>query len=156
MSERIRTGPVAALLDEFERAARELAALVATIGDEEFELVRDAGTDDPNCRSIAGVTRHVVDAGYAEADEFRTAFAMASERPPLPTSRDECLRGLAGMIEYMAATLEGRWHMTYEESSACLITVPWGTVYTFEQLFEHAIVHVYRHRRQIERWLANA
>jgi len=29
----------------------------------------------------------------------------------------------------------------------------WGAVYDLEQLLEHAIVHVLRHRRQIERFL---
>ena len=30
---------------------------------------------------------------------------------------------------------------------------PWGTTYTLEQMLEHAIVHILRHRRQIERLL---
>lgn len=153
MSVRTVNGPVAALMDEFERAARELIGLIGRITDEEFNAVRDEAADDPNCRSIATVTRHVVDAGYAEADEFRSAFGAESGRPAIaPISREECLQALRGMVDYMAATLEGHWGMPPEENEACLITTPWGTVYTFEQLFEHAIVHVLRHRRQIERW----
>jgi len=30
---------------------------------------------------------------------------------------------------------------------------PWGQLYDVEQLLEHAIVHILRHRRQIERFL---
>ena len=33
------------------------------------------------------------------------------------------------------------------------ILVRWGQLYDVEQLFEHAIVHILRHRRQIERFL---
>ena len=33
------------------------------------------------------------------------------------------------------------------------IVVKWGQTYDPEQLFEHAIVHILRHRRQIERFL---
>ncbi len=33
------------------------------------------------------------------------------------------------------------------------IKVRWGQKYDVEQLFEHAIVHVLRHRRQIERYI---
>jgi hypothetical protein len=29
----------------------------------------------------------------------------------------------------------------------------WGVDYNIDQLFEHAIVHVLRHRRQIEKFL---
>ena len=31
--------------------------------------------------------------------------------------------------------------------------VSWGQLYDVEQIFEHAIVHILRHRRQIERFL---
>jgi hypothetical protein len=33
------------------------------------------------------------------------------------------------------------------------IVVAWGQSYDVEQLFEHAIVHILRHRTQIERFL---
>ena len=155
MAERPTTGPVAALMDEFERAASELARIVGGLADDEFHAVRGATTTEPDCSSIAAIMRHVVDAGYAEADEFRAVFGIESQQPePGPNTPAQCPQALADMVEYMAATLEGHWEMTGEQNNACLITVPWGTVYTFEQLFEHAIVHIHRHRRQIERFLA--
>ena len=33
------------------------------------------------------------------------------------------------------------------------IKVRWGQSYDVEQLYEHAIVHILRHRRQIERFI---
>ena len=33
------------------------------------------------------------------------------------------------------------------------IVVRWGQSYDVEQLFEHAIIHILRHRRQIEKFL---
>ncbi|AUP81600.1 hypothetical protein C1H87_11295 [Flavivirga eckloniae] len=39
-----------------------------------------------------------------------------------------------------------------ENDSEKKILVKWGQVYDIEQLFEHAIVHILRHRRQIERF----
>ena len=33
------------------------------------------------------------------------------------------------------------------------ILVAWGQLFDIDQLFEHAIVHILRHRRQIERFL---
>jgi hypothetical protein len=43
--------------------------------------------------------------------------------------------------------------MTYEEMASIRIAARWGPTYDLEQLLEHAIVHVLRHRRQIERLL---
>jgi hypothetical protein len=39
--------------------------------------------------------------------------------------------------------------MTEEEISATLMETHWGS-YNIEMMFEHAIVHILRHRRQIE------
>ena len=40
-----------------------------------------------------------------------------------------------------------------ETDSQKKILVRWGQQYDVEQLFEHAIMHVLRHRRQIERFI---
>jgi hypothetical protein len=37
-----------------------------------------------------------------------------------------------------------------------VIEARWGPRYDLEQLLEHAIVHVLRHRRQIDKFLAAA
>jgi len=41
--------------------------------------------------------------------------------------------------------------MSEEEMMGVTIDSRWGQRYDLEQLLEHAIVHVLRHRRQIER-----
>ena len=51
------------------------------------------------------------------------------------------------------ARLAARGYLPEEEASSLQIRSGWGPLYDFEQLFEHAIVHVLRHRRQIERFL---
>jgi hypothetical protein len=43
--------------------------------------------------------------------------------------------------------------MTDEEITAVKMPVRWGPTYDLEQLLEHAIVHILRHRRQVERFL---
>ena len=57
------------------------------------------------------------------------------------------------MLEYTAQTLEGRWEMKDKEMADIVIDSSWGVRYDLEQLLEHAIVHILRHRRQIERLL---
>jgi uncharacterized damage-inducible protein DinB len=143
------------MMDEYERAAHELAALVGRLSDEEFERVRDRETKDEDCRTIQTVMRHVVRAGYGYATYIRNALGNPTTRPEIPLgTKRETLDRLEAMLGYTADTLEGRWEMTDPEITAVKMTVPWGPVYDLEQLLEHAIVHVLRHRRQIERFLS--
>jgi hypothetical protein len=57
------------------------------------------------------------------------------------------------MLAYTVETLEGRWEYSDEQVSAVRIDSRWGVQYDMEQMLEHAIVHILRHRRQIERFL---
>ena len=150
-----RPGAIGALMDEYERAARELARVVAGLSDEAFEQLRDAETKDEDCRSIQTILNHVVRSSYGYADMIRAATGQASARPAIgPMSLGESLEGLEAGLAYTAETLEGRWRMTDDEIMAVRMEARWGPVYDLEQLLEHAVLHVMRHRRQIERFLA--
>jgi len=154
MNKTYRKGGVGAMMDEYERASADLIRIISGITDEEFERERDPRTTDKNCRSVQTIMSHVVGSGYGDADYFRQAFQMPSERPPASIlSRTQSLEGLREMLEYTARTLEGRWEYSDEQIGAVRINSWWGVQYDMEQLLEHAIVHVLRHRRQIERFL---
>src|SRR5687767_2737748 len=154
MSMTYRSGAVGALLDEYERAAAELGRLVERIPDEEFARVLDPQTKDDDCRSVQTIMSHVVRAGYGYADYIRGQFSIASARPRLGLlSRGESLEQLDAALAYAAETLEGRWEMSDEEIAGTVIKSAWGPVYDLEQLLEHAIVHLLRHRRQVERFI---
>ena len=149
-----RKGGVGAMMDEYERAARELSSLLSNIGDDEFERPRDLETKDEDCRSIQTVMRHVVRAGYGYACYIREAYGEEVKRPEIPAlARLESVQGLEDALAYMAATLEGKWELSDKEIMAVRIHSRWGAVYDLEQMLEHAIVHILRHRRQIERFL---
>jgi uncharacterized damage-inducible protein DinB len=149
-----RSGAVGALMDEYERAAAELARLVERIPDDEFERVVDSQTKDEDCRSVQTIMSHVVRAGYGYADYIREQLSVASTRPrPALLSRRESLEQLEAALRYTAETLEGRWEMSDEEISGININTRWGAVYDLEGMLEHAIVHILRHRRQIEKFV---
>ena len=141
-------------MDEYERAAWELRRLVEQIPVEDLVRVVDPGTKDEDCRSAQTVVSHVVNAGYGYADLLRKVFSIPSTRPPkaLLTHR-EFLEQLDAMLAYTAETLEGRWRMTEQEITSAAIKTGWGVTYDVEQLLEHAVVHVLRHRRQIEKFM---
>ena len=141
-------------MDEYGRASGDLVRLVSQLTDAEFEATRDRETPDEECRSIQTVVNHVVQSGYAYANYLRVAFGVEGSRPEVPLgTRSEVAGQLAAMLAYTVATLDGRWQMPYDEIFAIQIRSRWGPAYDLEQLLEHAIVHVLRHRRQIERFL---
>jgi uncharacterized damage-inducible protein DinB len=142
------------MMDEYERAAADLSAILRRISDEEFMRVRDLETKDEDCRSIQTILHHVVRAGYGYASYIREACGDEANRPDVPLGeRLEYLGRLDAMLAFTSATLEDKWELPYEEMTAVKMQVRWGPVYDLEQLLEHAIVHVLRHRRQIERFL---
>lgn len=141
-------------MDEYERAAAELTRLVRLIPDDDFARVVDAQTEDEDCRSVQTIMSHVVRAAYGYADYIREQLSIASTRPqPKLLSRQESLEQLEAALRYSIETLDGRWEMSAEEISGIIIKSRWGAVYDAEGLLEHAIVHLLRHRRQIEKFI---
>ena len=154
MRESYREGAVGALMDEYERAAWELRRLVGPLAEGDVVRVVDPATEDEDCRSVQSIMSHVVNAGYGYADLLRKSFSIPSTRPPKALlSHREFSERLDAVLAYTAETLEGRWLMTYEEISGAAIDTGWGVRYDVEQLLEHAVVHVLRHRRQIEKFM---
>jgi hypothetical protein len=97
---------------------------------------------------------HVVRAAYGYADYIREQFSIASTRPqPRLLSQQESLEQFEAALHYTIETLEGRWEMSGEEISRPIIKTRWGPVYDVEGLLEHAIVHLLRHRRQLEKFI---
>jgi len=141
-------------MDEYERAASDLVRLIERIPEEDFVRVVDSQTKDDDCRSVQTVMSHVVRAGYGYADYIREQFSIPSSRPqPRLLSRRESLEQLGAALRYTAETLEGRWEMSDEEINGTVIKSRWGVVYNVEGLLEHAVVHILRHRRQIEKFI---
>jgi uncharacterized damage-inducible protein DinB len=77
----------------------------------------------------------------------------------LPTHLEDKTASIASLekvLNYTAAAFEDKWGMSEDEIDKVTMPAPWGTTYTLEQMLEHAIVHILRHRRQIERLLRTA
>jgi uncharacterized damage-inducible protein DinB len=149
-----RQGGVGAMMDELERAAHEFIRTIERLDDRSFEQIRDSNTQDENCRSIQTIASHVVGAGYGYANYIRKALSMnLVSYVKVPLTHDQALVRMREMLDYTDATLEGKWLMTDEEIQKVIIDTRWGTQYDLEQLLEHAIVHILRHRRQIDRFL---
>src|SRR5512135_2180009 len=115
----LRRGGVGAMMDEYERAAAELAGVLRGLTDEEYERLRDRETEDEDCRSIQTVMRHVVRAGYGYATNVRNAFGDRAERPAIPLAkRLEVLEQMDAMLAHTASVLDGKWELPDKEIQA--------------------------------------
>jgi hypothetical protein len=148
-------GPFAALMDEYARAAEDFCRVI-----EGFDLARfDAGrpSNDPNTVSARAICRHVIDCAHLYAHYIRKArgvdFVERYEGNPARLHAPRDVRALLTEgIVLMEETVEPLLKATEQEIQALVFTVRWGPRYDPEMILEHAVCHVLRHRRQLERW----
>lgn len=149
-------GAIGALLDEYERALHGLYAVLRPVTTTQLCALVDPDTDDADCRSIQTILAHVVGSGYTYAIEVRKWMGEKIDyrEKVVYSTIDQYLIALQEMFRFNEALFEDYPLMKLEAiDPAQKMTVRWGQQYDVEQLFEHAIVHILRHRRQIERFL---
>jgi len=155
MTKPLRTGAVGALLDEYERALDDLKRVIETIPDPALPFVIDAQTTNADCRSVQSVLAHVVSSGFGYATSIHNHQGHQLARPakvPRPTIR-EYLDDLDRVFEFTARVFAELQDADLEQlDDSRKIKTGWGQLYDIEQLTEHAIVHVLRHRRQLEKF----
>jgi uncharacterized damage-inducible protein DinB len=152
-----RPGPFGALMDEYARAAGDLCSTVETVPRDRH--LEQRPSDDPDTVSIQEICRHVVNASLGYSNYIRGVRGL-----PVDTSRPiesaqvadpRNLRGhLHSSLRYTEESLEGLYDADEKTVAGLSFQVRWGPTYDPEMILEHAIVHLLRHRRQIERWVA--
>ena len=148
-----RTGAKGALLDEYERAILELQKVISTISDRELTQIVDPETSDENCRSIQSILAHVVQSGYSYARYVQNKpkeKVRLMNLEPTAGSYINALKNMFDHTENVFQSIEEKDLIQNEMSQK--FRVSWGPLYDIEQIMEHAIVHILRHRRQIEKF----
>lgn len=149
-------GAIGALLDEYERAVEELKTLIRSISPTELTDIVDYETNDEDCRSIETILVHVIRAGHNYSISIRNHQGETLE--PATSASFQTTTGFCAGLDKMFEAAE-KLFQDYPEIALEEYTVDkkmhvsWGQRYDVEQLMEHAIVHILRHRRQIERFL---
>ncbi len=143
-----------ALIDEYKRATKDLKAILTTLSTDDFLVIRDKNTTDPDCTSIQTVVSHCIHSGYTYASYIQQTnngvwFTYKKEVDTPSFSMNE----LDKMLTYTEKSFLDNWQKTNEEIEKTFIKTRWNVTYNVEQLLEHAIVHILRHRRQIEKFL---
>ena len=149
------SGPFGALMDEYARAAEHFCQVAEGFDLARFDAVRPS--DNPNTVSPRAVCLHVIGAAHRYAHYIRKArgldFVERYEADPAQLHGPADVRRLLTEgILLTEKTVEPLRSATDQEIQALSFTVRWGPRYDPEMILEHAVCHLLRHRRQLERW----
>lgn len=154
MTRSFRKGAIGALLDEYEKALSALKEVIKTIPDHALTVIIDPDTADDNCRSVQTILSHVVSSGFGYATSIHNLHGHQLARPAkvFHLSIAEYMEDLDQVFIFTEKVFSAFKDNELEQTDDALkIKAGWGQVYDIEQMAEHAIVHILRHRRQIER-----
>lgn len=157
MSAKFRNGVIGALLDEYEFVINDLKDTISDIKDSDLKIIAHDKTSNKDCVSIQSVLTHIVLCGY----NYMTMIEIhkGNSDSPWPTrvfsdTIEEYNAALDRMFQYTVKTFDCITESEmYEPDPSKKILTRWGQLYDYEQLMEHAIVHVSRHRRQIQKFI---
>ena len=149
-----KNGMLLALVEEYKRAAKDYIEILKYISDKEFLEIRDHKSKDPDCKSIQTVTFHIVQSGYTYANYIQSISNNNwLEYKSSMTTTKVAINEIEKMLEYTKISFHDNWYKSNKEIEKYSFETRWGVTYDLEQLMEHAIVHVLRHRRQVENFL---
>ena len=146
-------GAIGALLDIYGQAINGLIDVIEGVSDDNLIVITDAQAADENCRSVQTILSHVVHSGYGYATSIHNSKGHALQRPLkiFYLSVTEYVDGLKAVLAYTESVFKELDDTDLEQHDDLLkIKTGWGQLYDIEQLMEHAIVHILRHKRQIE------
>ena len=142
-------------MDEYARAAEEFCRIAESFGEEQF--VEERTSDDPDCVSVRTICVHACGSAWGYANYLRHAQGIEMESPAVPVSERikdpaDVREPLAEAIRFTEESIAPLRELDEETVDAMEWRVRWGPLYNPESMLEHAIVHLLRHRRQLERW----
>ncbi len=154
MKNTTKQGVIGALMDEYKYAVNDLKAYIKDVKDEDLKVIVDHETKNKDCVSIQSVLTHIIfwgDNYITMIDIDRGNANSAWGKRVYYDTVDEYMAALEEMYERNIDFFEqvGAGEMVQLDPTKKIKT-GWAQLYDYEQLMEHAIVHIYRHRRQIQ------
>lgn len=149
-----RTGAIGALLDIYEQAISELKTIIEDIPDDVLVIITDPNTANEDCRSVQSILSHVLHSGFGYSTSIHNSKGYKVTRPAkiLHLTTQQYLTDLTSLFAYTEAVLNTLKDTDLEQLDNNLkMLTGWSQLYDIEQLMEHAIVHILRHKRQIEK-----
>jgi uncharacterized damage-inducible protein DinB len=148
-----RKGAIGAMIDLYELALNELKVVLESTSEELFLKSDESKEDD--FKSIITIIVHIVRSGYAYSNYVRTSFGKQKFEVDIKiNSIEQALFEIDKMFQYKLETFENKWLTTDDEMMNTIIKTSW-TTYDLEAIIEHSIVHILRHRLQIQKIIQN-
>jgi len=152
-----RKGPIGAIIDELEVAIEDFKSTLKKVSESDFSKVVDTKTRNPSCRSIETIVDHVIRCGYyyptmVLRNKFPNEEFLLPSTKNLKTKSDY-FKALDEMLVFNEDSMKRiKPSEIFQLDAAKKINTGWA-LYDYEQIMEHGIVHIYRHRRQIKQYI---
>lgn len=147
------SGAKKALLSEYRKALDELIELIKPIDSKALIRNIENNADQPDSVSIQVILSHVYTSIFSYSIYIENSIGVNSERPEkeIFDTIDNYIHKINDGFKYCEQLFIKYPTINLEEvDPSKKINTSWGQQYDVEQLMEHAIVHILRHRRQIE------
>lgn len=148
------SGSLRAVLDEYARAIRDYETVMLSLPVERYTARTSLSNDEfPSIREIAG---HVAGAAHSYAYHINTALEKLDgpipRRVVVASTKEDAVTALWEAFDHMVEVLGRIKDWDDNQQAGVRFVSRWKQPYDIEQMLEHAIVHILRHRRQLERW----
>ncbi|QPH41491.1 DinB family protein [Pedobacter endophyticus] len=150
------SGAIAALLDEYKKAIDEFILVIEPLSTHQSFQIIEPRSSNPDCISIQTILTHVTASIFSYAVYIENSIGLVTERPERNTYEHaaDYINRLKVGFDYTQQIFINHPNIQLEAlDPSKKINAKWGQQYDVEQMLEHAIVHILRHRRQIERAL---
>lgn len=146
-------GWVGALLDEYQKAIEEYKTVLNTLSQAQYTTEVNANKTDKHCLSVQTITNHILLSGYGYlymiAKQFGDLPYERKKEVDVSTIEAAC-KELDTLLQHSEERLTPKVNLTDEEFFGNIIKTPWGQNFDIDQMLEHAVMHIIRHRRQIQ------
>lgn len=151
-----KDGMLVALLAEYQKAALEYKEALSQTLQQEYDTISDKETNNKDCESIKSLTFHVVQSGYTYANYIQSKIddTWVEYENEILTPKQGIVE-LDKMLIYTAKVFDSIYYHPSALIREWSYHTRWNVVYDLEQLMEHAIVHILRHRRQVVNFLTD-
>lgn len=148
----MKNSMLVALLQEYNKSTEEYIAVLELVSQLQFDQIVDENS--PRLESIKAITFHTVEAGYIYANYVNAIRPKEWYRyNGVMDTPIQAISEIRRMLAFTEELFNAIFDKSDEEIEQWSFETKWGVTYDFEQLMEHAIVHVLRHRRQISNFL---
>jgi hypothetical protein len=148
------SGSLRAVLDEYSRAIRDYESVMLALPIQRYTSKTSLSDDEFKC--IQDIARHVAGAAHSYAYHITHALdkldGPIARREVAVDTPEMAVKAIWEAFDHMVEVLRRIKGWSDGQQAEVRFVSRWKQPYDIEQMLEHAIVHILRHRRQLQRW----